>query len=126
MHLDLLRNYLAHHAMSDDTAAGAAVSRRTALTLGAAAAGTIAALAGSERAAAGGTTGWPTDRETFGDDFFDYGDPANLPDWVPSVYGAGDQRGAFSEVTAAKTAAALKLFNAGRAGAASRRSSSAS
>ena len=52
--------------------------------------------------------------------------PANLDDWTPSIYGAGDQRGAFNEVTPAKTAAALKLLQRGQGQRASRRSSSAS
>ena len=59
MHLDLLRNYLAQHATPGDAAAGPAVSRRTALALGAAATGTVAALAGSERVTAGGASRRP-------------------------------------------------------------------
>jgi kynurenine formamidase len=45
---------------------------------------------------------------------FDYADPANLSDWVPSRYGAGDQRGAFNEITPATTAAALAVLRPGR------------
>jgi kynurenine formamidase len=42
---------------------------------------------------------------------FDYANPANLGDWAPSRYGPGDQRGAFNEVTADKTARALRQLN---------------
>lgn len=34
--------------------------------------------------------------------------------WVPGPYGAGDQRGAFNEVTPQKTASALRVLDAGR------------
>ena len=34
--------------------------------------------------------------------------------WAPGPYGAGDQRGAFNEVTPAKTAAALQILDSGR------------
>ena len=51
--------------------------------------------------------------DEFDDTFFDYADPANLSDWVPSIYGAGDQRGAFNQVTPRKTAEALKILDRG-------------
>ena len=115
MHLDLLRNYLAHRAPGG--ASAPAVSRRTALTLGAATAGSIAALAGAGRAGAAGSGASgtrPGRQETFGDEFFDYADPAKLDEWRPSIYGAGDERGAFNEVTPAKTADALKMLQRGQ------------
>ena len=115
MHLDLLRNYLAHRDPGGGDPAPA-VSRRHALTLGAATAGSIVALAGTGRAGAAGTgaTGSRPRQQTFDDVFFDYADPANLGDWAPSIYGADDERGAFNEVTPAKTAAALKLLQRGQ------------
>ena len=44
----------------------------------------------------------------FTDDVFDYANPANLSDWVPSRYGAADQRGSFNEVTQERTSETLK------------------
>jgi len=46
--------------------------------------------------------------DDFTDDIFDYADPANLRDWAPSRYGAGDQRGTFNEVTRERTADTLR------------------
>lgn len=105
MHLDLLRNYLADQPTT--------VTRRGALTLGAAVGATALAAAETAAGATGpAPAGAPTDREgSFDDEFFDYSDPANLDDWAPSRYGAGDQRGAFNEVTPEKTAAALRTLH---------------
>ena len=46
--------------------------------------------------------------DDFTDDIFDYADPANLSDWAPSIYGAGDQRGSFNEVTRERTTDTLR------------------
>jgi hypothetical protein len=46
--------------------------------------------------------------DKYTDDIFDYADPANLSDWAPSRYGAGDQRGSFNEVTRERTADTLR------------------
>jgi kynurenine formamidase len=56
----------------------------------------------------------PPRHRDFSDEVFDYADPANLSDWVPSPYGAGDQRGSFNEVTASKTRNALRSLHRGR------------
>ncbi|MGH9288804.1 MAG: cyclase family protein [Acidimicrobiales bacterium] len=113
MHLNLLRNYLAlleHQGQP-------AVSRRTVLTMGAAA-GSLALGGLGQPAAASQATprSRPSRRrhDDFDDTFFDYADPANFADWVPSIYGAGDQRGAFNEVTPDKTADAMKVLQGGR------------
>jgi kynurenine formamidase len=45
--------------------------------------------------------------DQFNDEAFDYSDPANLSDWVPSRYGPEDQRGTFNEVTPERTAETL-------------------
>lgn len=96
MNPDLLRNYLARR-----------VDRRAAIR--------IAGAAGVFGTAVVSGTGHASARELpaggFDDTPFDYADPANLSDWVPSRYGPGDQRGAFNEVTPAKTAAALGLLD---------------
>ena len=118
MHLDLLRNYLAQRDLADREEGGAegGVSRRTALTMGATAAGLAASLVGASSAGAGPakpTRPAPTQGD-FDDTYFDYADPANLSAWAPSIYGANDQRGAFNEVTPAKTADALKLLQRGQ------------
>lgn len=119
MHLDLLRNYLAQRDGRSDRPDGVAISRRAALSLGAAA-GVVAATGG--RASAVGPVA-PTSRprgarrpqrQDFDDTFFDYADEANLADWAPSIYGEGDQRGAFNEVTPEKTAEALKVLAGGQ------------
>lgn len=92
MNPDLLRNYLARHH----------VGRRDVLRLAGAAG--AASLTGVAPAAAEPAGARPDDTP------FDYADPANLSDWAPSRYGPDDQRGAFNEVTPAKTAAALGLL----------------
>ena len=103
MHPDLMRNYLVARPLS----------RRAALRLGAAAAATAATVACRRATIAAAS---PTaqrhrrPRPRFDDEIFDYADPANLSDWVPSRYGPGDQRGAFNEVTADKTARALSTL----------------
>lgn len=114
MHLDLLRNYLAlleHRGQP-------AVSRRTVLTIGAVATGSLALRGLGQPAAASRATPRSSrprrPHDDFDDTFFDYADPANLADWVPSIYGAGDQRGAFNEVTPDKTADAIKVLARGR------------
>jgi kynurenine formamidase len=114
MHLDLVRNYLAlleHQGQPT-------VSRRTVLTAGAATAGSLALGKVGQAAAADQATtpsrGSRRPQDDFDDAFFDYADPANLADWTPSIYGAGDQRGAFNEVTPDKTADTMKLLARGR------------
>jgi kynurenine formamidase len=115
MHLDLLRHYLAQREEPDGGEARPGVNRRTALTLGATAAGLATALGGAPVAAATRRPAKPSPAQAdFDDEYFDYADPANLADWAPSVYGAGDQRGALNEVTPDKTSDALKLLSPGR------------
>ena len=92
MNPDLLRNYLTRHR----------VGRRDVLRM-AGAAGAVS-LVGASPATADAAPDRPDDTP------FDYADPANLADWAPSRYGPDDQRGAFNEVTPAKTAAALALL----------------
>jgi kynurenine formamidase len=108
MNPDLLRNYLANHRPN----------RRDVLRV-AGATGAAAALAGF-----GSTFADAQDRQAdrpasrphdqFDDVPYDYANPANLADWAPGPYGAGDQRGSFNEVTPARTAAALGLLDAHR------------
>ncbi|MCI2417815.1 cyclase family protein [Saccharopolyspora sp. K220] len=105
MNPDLLRNYLAKHR----------VNRRGAIRIaGAASAIGAATWAGAGSAQATGAPSVVPD-DHFDDTPFDYADPANLPDWAPSRYGADDQRGAFNEVTPERTAAALALLDTRRA-----------
>ncbi|MBN6040281.1 cyclase family protein [Amycolatopsis sp. 195334CR] len=102
MNPDLLRNYLSRHS----------TSRRTTLRL-AGAAGAVA-VASSAGVASASAPAAPAASDGFDDTPFDYADPANLADWAPSRYGAGDQRGAFNEVTPGKTASALSVLKPGR------------
>ena len=108
MHLDLLRNYLAHGPGSEH-----GISRRAALSLGAAAGVVAAAGPGGRGTAVAPSRPGPRQGD-FDDTYFDYSDPANLADWAPSSYGEGDQRGAFNEVTPAKTAEAMKVLAGGQ------------
>jgi kynurenine formamidase len=114
MRLDLLHNYLALLERQGQLA----VSRRTVLTMGAAATGSLALGKVGQGAAASGATlpssGPNRPHDAFDDTFFDYADPANLADWTPSIYGRGDQRGTFNEVTPEKTADAMKVLARGR------------
>jgi hypothetical protein len=112
MNLALLRNYLAQHAKPSGDQDRPGVSRRTALTLGATAAGVAVALGGASTAAAQPARPRPRQGD-FDDTYFDYSLEENLADWAPSIYGAGDQRGAFNEVTPQKTADALKVLSGG-------------
>ncbi|MFI6031107.1 cyclase family protein [Amycolatopsis magusensis] len=108
MNPDLLRNYLAKNRVNRrDTLrmAGAAGVAAAALSAGAQPASAEARLARQGR---------PDSPGDFDDTPFDYADPANLADWAPSRYGAGDQRGSFNEVTPAKTASALSVLKPGR------------
>jgi hypothetical protein len=51
----------------------------------------------------------------FNDEAFDYSNPDNLSDWVPSRYGPEDQRGSFNEVTPERTTEALgQILDRGR------------
>lgn len=116
MHFDLLRNYLAQRDGRRSPAEGAGISRRAALSLGAAA-GVVAATGGSARAARPSAPRRPLPadrrrpgRQSLDDTVFDYADEANLADWAPSIYGEGDQRGALNEITPEKTAQALALI----------------
>jgi len=107
MNPELLRNYLAQRP---------AGRRETLRLAGGAAAVGAAMMAGASPALAAGNrapAGRPRGRDDFDDTPFDYADPANLADWVPSRYGPGDQRGSFNEVTPEKTAAALSLLITG-------------
>jgi kynurenine formamidase len=99
-------------------------TRRSLLGL-AGAAGTASALAPLVASAAephlfdsrrGGGGGGGGGTNAFNDVVFDYANPANLSNWTPSRYGAGDQRGAFNEVTEDKTTRALRrTLDRGRA-----------
>ncbi|MGC7100764.1 cyclase family protein [Amycolatopsis lurida] len=108
MNPDVLRNYLSKYR----------TNRRDTLRMaGAAGAVVVASSAGVQPASAETGNGSPAGTDSggdFDDKPFDYADPANLADWAPSRYGAGDQRGAFNEVTAAKTAAALSVLKPGK------------
>jgi len=115
VHLDLLRNYLAMAKDAPGPEHQDGISRRTALGIGAAAAGALGMLdAATAGAASASGRDVPSRQGTFDDTHFDYADPANLEDWVPSRYGAGDQRGSFNEVTPEKTARALRALAGGQ------------
>ncbi|WP_448616420.1 cyclase family protein [Modestobacter sp. URMC 112] len=88
------------------------LSRRSALGLAGAAALGVAGLAAASPAAATGPGGGSTGGGPYDDVMFDVAF-AEGGGWAPSRYGAADQRGAFNEVTAAKTASALGLLAAG-------------
>ena len=85
-----------------------ALSRRSALGLAGAAALGVAGLTGASPAAAAGPSeamgGAGYDDVMFDVAFAEGGG------WAPSRYGPTDQRGTFNEVTAAKTASALRLL----------------
>lgn len=93
-----------------------ALSRRSALGLAGAAALGAAGLTGASPAAAspgGAGRVAPGRGVTYDDVMFDVAF-AERGGWAPSRYGPADQRGTFNEVTAAKTASALKLLADGR------------
>src|SRR5215510_4825470 len=71
-------------------------------------AGAIATFGLLNRPAHANTGGKHGGSGKYTDDIFDYADPANLSDWAPSRYGAGDQRGSFNEVTRERTADTLR------------------
>lgn len=85
-----------------------ALSRRSALGLAGVAALGVAGLTGASPAAAAGRS------EVMGGDYDDVMFDVAFAEgggWAPSRYGPTDQRGTFNEVTAAKTAAALRLLD---------------
>lgn len=90
------------------------LSRREALGLGAklGAAGVFASIGNPATAAADDDKREHRPRKPggggFNDEVFDYANADNLADWVPSPYGAGDQRGAFNEVTPERTTDTLR------------------
>ncbi|MFP5370102.1 MAG: cyclase family protein, partial [Actinomycetes bacterium] len=86
-----------------------ALSRRSALGLAGAAALGVAGLTGASPAAAAGSTR-AMDHAPFDDAMFDV-EFAEGGGWAPSRYGPTDQRGTFNEVTAKKTASALRLLD---------------
>ena len=85
-----------------------ALSRRSALGLAGAAALGVAGLTGASPAAAAGPSEAMGDAG-YDDVMFDVAF-AEGGGWAPSRYGPTDQRGTFNEVTAAKTASALRLL----------------
>jgi kynurenine formamidase len=89
-----------------------ALSRRSALGLAGAAALGVAGLTGASPAAAAGA-GAAAGEGPYDDVMFDVA-LAEGGGWAPSRYGPTDQRGTFNEVTAATTAAALRLLADGR------------
>ena len=86
-----------------------ALSRRSALGLAGAAALGVAGLTGASPAAAAGSNR-AMDHERYDDVMFDVAF-AEGGGWAPSRYGPTDQRGTFNEVTAKKTASALRLLD---------------
>jgi kynurenine formamidase len=105
MNPELLRHYLHHHH-------DGLLSRRRALGLGVAA--TAAATVAASTTASATSTSRKPPRPVVDDTIFDYADPANLPDWTPSIYGAGDERGSFNEVTPDVTGRALAMLGGRR------------
>lgn len=90
------------------------MSRREALTVGAAGAAAVAAgFAGIGDPVEAGS---PRRRrnDAYDDELFDV-EAVIAGAWVPSQYGAGDQRGSLNEVTPERTAKALRLLRHGRA-----------
>ena len=86
-----------------------ALSRRSALGLAGAAALGVAGLSGASPVAAAGSSR-ALDHVTYDDVMFDVA-LAESGGWAPSRYGPADQRGTFNEVTAKKTASALRLLD---------------
>src|SRR4028118_1536763 len=101
---------------SDLFSAHTALSRRSALGLAGAPARGGAARTGAATAAAAGPSG-ARGGAGYDDAMFDVA-LAEGGGWAPSRYGPTDQRGTFNELTAAKTASALRLLGDGCPGAA--------
>ena len=109
MRLDFAKHFLAHQEQHASDP-----GRRDAMKkIGAAGAAAAVTGAGATAIGAGpvGATGYETPSGgPYTDEMFDV-EAAKAGAWVPSPYGAGDQRGSFNELTPERTAKAFRRIN---------------